>query len=107
MGTLCTDTTKSAEAAEILKAIAHPLRLRIIAILCEAEEHVNGLAQRLGVPQSIVSQQLRILRMKNLVDANRENGFSMYRLTEPHLKRIVSCMDGCLAERNGRGGKRG
>ncbi|MBW1807458.1 MAG: helix-turn-helix transcriptional regulator [Deltaproteobacteria bacterium] len=87
------------EAAELLKAIAHPLRLRIVAILCEHDEHVNGLAKRLGTNQSIVSQQLRILRMRGLVAATRRNGFSNYKLTEPHLRKMVSCLEDCLANR--------
>ena len=49
--------------AESLKALAHPARLRVIAALCEQEESVIGLSQRLDVPQAILSQQLRILRM--------------------------------------------
>ena len=99
---LSKDTVRSGEAAEVLKAIAHPLRLRIIAILCEGEEHVNGLAERLDVPQSIVSQQLRILRMRELVQATRENGFSKYSLAEPHLRKIIACMEGCLEQRGGK-----
>jgi ArsR family transcriptional regulator len=102
MTSLSRDAVQSGEAAEVLKAIAHPLRLRIVAILCDGDEHVNGLAERLGVPQSIVSQQLRILRMRDLVAASRKNGHSLYRLAEPHLKKIIRCMEGCLEERGGK-----
>jgi ArsR family transcriptional regulator len=102
MPSLSKDTIRSGEAAEVLKAIAHPLRLRIIAILCEGDEHVNGLAERLSVPQSIVSQQLRILRMRQLVASTRKNGHSLYRLTEPHLKKVIRCMEDCLDKRGGR-----
>lgn len=89
------------EAAEVLKAVAHPLRLRIVAVLCERTEHVNGLAGRLQAPQSIVSQQLRILRMRGLVSSTRENGLAVYRLAEPNLKKVVNCMEGCMARRGG------
>ena len=82
--------------SEILKAVAHPLRLRIIALLCgESEAHVNGLAERLGTPQPIVSQQLRILRARRLVQVTRENGFARYRLAEPALRDLVHCMESC------------
>ena len=86
---------RASHVAEVLKAVAHPLRIRLVAILCQREEHVNGLAEALGVPQAIVSQQLRILRMHNLVAATRENGFARYRLIEPHLKDLVCCMEKC------------
>jgi ArsR family transcriptional regulator len=90
------DALKRAEhCAEILNAVAHPLRLRIVAILCDGDEHVNGLAERLGAPQAIVSQQLRILRMKGLVGATRENGRARYRLVETNLRGLVSCVERC------------
>lgn len=88
---------RASHVAEVLKAVAHPLRIRIVALLCRGEEHVNGLAEKLEVPQAIVSQQLRILRLKGLVVAARENGFARYRLREPQLQNLVCCMEKCGA----------
>ena len=85
--------------AEILKAVAHPLRLRIVATLCAGDQNVNGLSELLGAKQSIVSQQLRILRMHDLVRVTRQNGFALYSLAEPHLEVLVGCMGQCVAER--------
>jgi ArsR family transcriptional regulator len=82
---------------EILRAVAHPLRLRIIALLCTEDLHVTALADRLGAKQAIVSQQLRSLRMLRLVDGMRENGLVRYRLAEPHLRDLVRCLSGCDA----------
>lgn len=87
------DPARAAHTAEVLKAVAHPLRLRIIALLCHAEHNVNELAECLGVPQPIVSQQLRILRMRRLVDCARKGGHAQYRLVEQHLKTLVCCME--------------
>jgi ArsR family transcriptional regulator len=89
------DTERAERVAEVLKAVAHPLRLRIIALLCRGEQHVNGLAGELEAPQPIVSQQLRILRARGLVAATRENGFARYRLAEPALRDLVCCMERC------------
>jgi DNA-binding transcriptional ArsR family regulator len=89
------DALRATEVAEILKAVAHPLRLRIIAILCAEEISVNALAARLGAPQAVVSQQLRILRMHRLVVAARQNGHASYRLREPRLRDLVRCVEGC------------
>lgn len=88
---------KAERVAEVLKAVAHPLRIRIVALLCRGDEHVNALAEKLQVPQAIVSQQLRILRLKGLVVAAREQGFARYRLREPHLLDLVCCMERCTA----------
>lgn len=81
--------------AEALKGVAHPLRLRIVATLCLGEENVSGLAERLGAPQAIVSQQLRILRLHGLVAVTRHSGFARYRLAEPQLRSLVACMEKC------------
>ena len=89
------DLDRAEHCANVLKAVSHPLRLRIVAALCQGEEHVNALAERLGASQAIVSQQLRILRMHGLVGVRREDGFAWYRLLEPNLKSLVACMDRC------------
>lgn len=87
--------TRAERVADVLKAVAHPLRIRIVALLCRGEHHVNGLAEALDAPQPIVSQQLRILRARGLVAATRENGFARYRLAEPALRELVCCMEKC------------
>ncbi len=90
------DDDRAERLSEILKAVAHPLRLRIVAVLCgTGETHVNALAERLETAQPIVSQQLRILRARGLVAATRENGFARYRLAEPALRELVGCMERC------------
>lgn len=99
MAVFATDGRAAVSAADILKAIAHPVRLGVVALLVEREMHVGALADALGVKQPIISQQLRILRMRNLIDVTRANGLSTYRLTEPHLADLVRCMENCLARK--------
>ncbi len=92
---ISTDPGRATHVADVLKALAHPLRIRIVAILCEGEENVSGLAERLGAGQAIVSQQLRILRSHGLVAASRAQGFSRYRIVEKNLHGLVRCMEKC------------
>jgi ArsR family transcriptional regulator len=80
---------------QVLKAIAHPLRLRIVALLCGADRNVTELADALDASQAIVSQQLRLLRMSGLVEATRRDGFAVYRLAEPRLEQLIACVEGC------------
>ena len=96
------DASVAREAAEILKAMAHPLRLQIVSILAEDETHVNAMAKELGMGQAVISQQLRILRMRKLVTSSRRDGFSVYRLNEPHLLTMLNCINGWLQENGGR-----
>ncbi len=93
------DSARAGHVAEVLKAVAHPMRLRIVAILCEREENVTSLAERLRAPQAIVSQQLRILRSHGLVAARRDRGFARYRLLERNLRGLVRCMQKCESAR--------
>ena len=92
---LLDDAERAAQLAEMLKAVAHPLRLRLIAALCEGERRVTELVERLDVPQAAVSQQLRILRMSSLVQVDRTGGAAHYRLAEPRLQDLVACVNGC------------
>jgi ArsR family transcriptional regulator len=93
--TLRRDAEAAEKAAQVLKAVAHPLRLRLVATLCAGPEHVNALAVLLSVPQAVVSQQLRILRMHGLVQVERRDGFAFYALGNPKLRTLVRCLGGC------------
>ncbi len=101
MGSLAEARPRAVYLADILKALAHPARLRIVAALCEGDESVIGLAKRLNLRQPIVSQQLRILRMSGLVAAERNAGFAHYRLAQPRLRQLVTCLEGCHTETSG------
>lgn len=81
----------------MLKALAHPVRLQIVMFLCGGEATVTAISDRLGVPQPIASQQLRVLRMSRLVGDERREGFAYYRILEPRLHNLVDCISGCHA----------
>ncbi len=63
--------------AEFFKALSHPLRIRILDELRMGEVSVNDLCSRLNVEQSNLSQQLAILRTRNVV-ATRKDGHTVY-----------------------------
>ncbi len=63
--------------AEFFKALAHPLRIRILDELRKGEAGVNDLCARLEVEQSNLSQQLAILRNRNIL-ATRKDGQNVY-----------------------------
>ena len=80
---------------QILKAVAHETRLRIVAILADQATCVSDLADALDCPQSVISQHLRILRMNKLVSKKHENGYSVYSLAEPRLRQLLRCVRAC------------
>ena len=63
--------------ADFFKALAHPLRIRILELLADGDKNVNELQVLIGSEGSAVSQQLAILRSKNIVygtkDGNKVN----------------------------------
>ncbi len=69
------------ELAELLGAIAHPHRLRILIELHAGERDVNGLQELLGISHSSVSQNLAILRAHHLVRERRQGRHVYYSLT--------------------------
>jgi ArsR family transcriptional regulator len=70
--------------AEFFKALAHPLRIKILETLRDSEKSVTELQNLLATDQSSVSQQLGVLRAKNLISA-RKNGTSVYYSTRDPL----------------------
>jgi len=75
--------------AEFFKALAHPLRIRIIDALRDGESGVNDLSVRLGVEQTTLSQQLAILRNRNIV-VGRKNGSNVfYSVRDPAMFRFL------------------
>ncbi|MFH1502200.1 MAG: metalloregulator ArsR/SmtB family transcription factor [Candidatus Eisenbacteria bacterium] len=77
------------EAAELLRALSHPVRLRIIELLSEGEFCVKRLEELLEIPQPSVSQHLSRLRYAGLIESERRGHLVCYRLTEPRGARIL------------------
>ena len=69
--------------AEFFKALAHPLRIRVIDELRSGERGVNELSGELGVEQSTLSQQLAVLRARNIVAGRKEGSSVLYSVRDP------------------------
>ena len=95
MNALAADQATAERLAEVVKALGHPMRLRIVAMLCDGDQRVIGMARSMDKPQSAVSQQLRILRMSGLINAVKAGGEVRYTLAEPRLRDLVECLQGC------------
>ena len=75
--------------AEFFKALSHPLRIRILDELRKGEAGVNVLSTRLDVEQSSLSQQLSILRTRNLVVTRKEGLNVLYSASDPEIYRLL------------------
>ncbi len=77
-------------AAELLRALAHPLRLKIIKFIHKNDViNVNKIYNTLKLEQSITSQHLRILRNVGLVTTKREGKFIFYSLAYDRLEDVI------------------
>ncbi len=78
--------------AALLKALAHPVRLRIAGILAQQEACVCHLQAMLGLRQAYISQQIMVLRRAGLLRERREGTFIFYRIGEPRAMRVLSAI---------------
>lgn len=76
-------------ATEILRALAHPLRMKIISFIDKQNKiNVNKIYNTLKLEQSITSQHLRILRKAGLVETVRDGKFIFYSVNYNKLKQV-------------------
>lgn len=75
--------------AEFFKALAHPLRIRILDELRKGEVSVNDLGSRLNVEQSNLSQQLAVLRNRNILAARKDGQNVYYSVRDPQLFELL------------------
>ena len=80
-------------ASRALKAMAHPLRLKILCILgANKEVSVQELVERVGTSQSNISQHLSILRDKNILISRKDANKVFYRIGEDSILHLIEAM---------------
>lgn len=75
--------------AEFFKALAHPVRIRILEILRRGERSVQELQEALALDQSAVSQQLGVLRRNSIVDARKEGTTVRYAVRDSRVGELL------------------
>lgn len=76
--------------ADFFRALAHPMRIRILEALGTRERTVAELQQILGLEQPIVSQQLAVLRAKKIVTPRKLGTAVQYALRDPLVTRLLA-----------------
>lgn len=75
--------------AEFFRALAHPVRIRLLEILSGGERSVQDLQQALGLEQPVVSQHLAVLRGKNIVATRKVGTTVNYALSDPLIVELL------------------
>lgn len=83
-------------AAEMLKTLGHPVRLRIVEFLeQEGEAAVGHIQNEVQAPQPVVSQHLNKMRMLGLLRARRSGGSVLYAIDRPQVTTLLACVRSC------------
>lgn len=86
------DVRKYEDTAELLKAMAHPVRLCIIKGLMDKSCNVTHMQECLELPQSTVSQHLGILRSKGIIRGERNGLEVTYSVVNEAVKKIINAL---------------
>jgi DNA-binding transcriptional ArsR family regulator len=89
-------TDQLEKAANMLKAIAHPMRIAILSFLEEGKKlTVTEIHELLNIEQSTTSHHLGILKDKGVLSSKREGKNTYYFLKHNNLRQIVDCVSKC------------
>lgn len=80
------------QASMAIKAIAHPLRLKILCVLAGSELSVQDIVDYVGTSQSNISQHLAILRDKGVLATRKDANRVFYRIGDPRTLKLVGMM---------------
>jgi len=81
------------QAAECLRTLAHPHRLRMVQMLLRGKYTVGELAEACEIPSHMASEHLRLMQRCGLLSSDKEGRKAYYQIAEPHLANIMACVE--------------
>jgi len=85
-------TQSAGENARLLKALSHPTRLRIVALIREQRPCVKSMEELLGVSQPNLSQHLSLLRQTGVVESERDGNQVCYRIKNERVLKLLDAL---------------
>jgi len=93
------DHQKLQYSTVLMKALAHPLRLKILEYIdSQGVINVNKIYNTLGIEQSVTSQHLRLLRLAGVVNANKEGKYVHYDINYDVLHKAEKAVNNFLGK---------
>jgi len=80
------------QTSEILKSIAHPIRLKILCFLMDGEKTVGEIEKEFGSSISNISQHLTVLRKIHMVNRRKEANFMFYSIRDPRISELLGTL---------------
>lgn len=87
------DLDRLREAAECLRTLAHPARLRMVQMLLRGPVTVGELAVACNIPSHMASEHLRMMQHCGFLGRRRDGRRIYYEVAEPAVARIVECIE--------------
>lgn len=85
--------------SEVLKAVAHPLRIAIVDLLIHSKElSVTQIHQALNILQPEASRQLKVLKNAGLVQLKKQANVRMYSLVNKEITNLLHCVENCSVD---------
>jgi len=81
------------QAAECLRTLAHPHRLRIVQLLLAGRYTVGELAEACEIPSHMASEHLRLMQRCGFLSVEKDGRCAFYTIAEPHLASIMACIE--------------
>ncbi|MCD0451563.1 metalloregulator ArsR/SmtB family transcription factor [Actinocorallia sp. API 0066] len=84
--------------AEFFRMLGHPVRIRVLELLCEGPTPVRDLLAQIDIEASNLSQQLAVLRRQGIVRATRDGSTVVYELAGPDVSDLMKAARRILTE---------
>ena len=87
------DLGKLQEAAECLRTLAHPLRLRMVQLMLRGRFTVGEIAEACEIPSHMASEHLRMMQHCGLLARRQDGRRIYYQVSEPTVERLMDCIE--------------
>ncbi|MCO6042317.1 metalloregulator ArsR/SmtB family transcription factor [Aeoliella sp. ICT_H6.2] len=87
------DAEALGQAAECLRTLAHPVRIRMVQLLLHDRYTVGELAKDCGVLENVASEHLRLMQRCGFFTSEKVGRRVYYKVAEPHLERMLDCIE--------------
>ena len=94
------DLDSLAQAAECLRALAHPMRLKILFLLESNRWTVGELAEACSIRSHVASEHLRLMQRCQMLSVEKEGQKTYYQICEPQVHAILACMREKFSDHN-------
>jgi ArsR family transcriptional regulator, zinc-responsive transcriptional repressor len=87
------DLERLQEAAECLRTLAHPVRLRMVQLMLQGKLTVGEIAQACEIPSHMASEHLRMMQHCGLLARRQDGRRIYYQVSEPTVERLMECIE--------------